>query len=366
MRERAKRKPKTTFLSGAICLASLAAACLPARAQSPDILTSNAANRQELLVEGAKKEGAVVFYSAMIVNQALRPLADAFMKKYPFIKMTYWRSDTEELVAKVNAEVRSNNQLVDVLEGTGVGELAIQMNLVQPYHTPMLEAYPKAYRDPKELWTPTRVSYFGTAYNTKLVPPDQVPRTYEDLLDPRWKGKLAWRIGTSSGTPLFIANLRIAWGEAKANDYFNRLAEQKVVNFGSGSARTLVDRVMAGEFPIGLNIFAHHPLISRAKGAPVNTALHDPVPATSASMVVAKNAKHPHASLLLVDFILSREGQQILAKAEYFPARPDTPPLDLVAPVVPKNAGVPENFITPEDLNKYTESSQAIWQEKFR
>ena len=345
-------------------LAALSA--IPVRAQSGDILLARDAARQERLIEGAKKEGAVVFYSAMIVNQALRPLADAFMKKYPFVKMTYWRSDTEEIVAKVNAEVRANNQLVDVIEGTGVGELAIQMNLVQPYFTPLLEDYPKAYRDPKELWTPTRVSYFGTAYNTKLVPADQVPKTYEDLLDPKWKGKMAWRIGTSSGTPLFLANLRIAWGEAKAMAYFDRLKEQKIINFGSGSARTLVDRVMAGEFPIGLNIFAHHPLISKAKGAPVNTVLHDPVPATSASMVVARNTKHPHAALLLVDFILSKEGQQILAKAEYYPARPDTPPLDISAPVVPKNAGVPENFITPEDLNKYTESSQAIWQEKFR
>ncbi len=354
------------LILGCAATALLAAAPVTARAQSADILTNRAADRQERLVEGAKKEGAVVFYSAMIVNQALRPLADAFMKKYPFVKMTYWRSDTEEIIAKVGAEVRSNNQLVDVIEGTGVGELAIQTNLVQPYFTPLIDDYPRTYRDPKELWTPTRVSYFGAAYNTKLVPPDQVPRTYEDLLHPRWKGKLAWRIGTSSGTPLFLANLRIAWGEDKANAYFDRLAGQKIINFGSGSARTLVDRVVAGEFPVALNIFAHHPLISKAKGAPVNAVLHDPVPATSASMVVAKGAKHPHASLLLVDFILSQEGQQILAKAEYFPARPDTPPLEISAPVVPKNAGVPENFITPEDLNKYTGSSQTIWQEKFR
>ena len=140
----------------------------------------------------------------------------------------------------------------------------------------------------------------------------------------------------------------------------------RIINFGSGSARTLVDRVIAGEFPIGLNVFAHHPLISKAKGAPVNTVLHDPVPSTSASMVIAKNAKRPHAALLLVDFILSKEGQEILAKAEYFPARPDTPPLEVSKPVVPAVAGVPENFITPEQLNKYVDSSQTIWQEKFR
>ena len=336
----------------------------PASAQ--EIARYRGSDRQEKIIEGAKLEGSVVFYSAMIVNQALRPLADAFMKKHPFVKMTYWRSDTEEIIAKVSAEVRANNLVVDVIEGTGVGELAIGTQLVQPYFTPMLEAYPKALHDPKELWTPTRLSYFGAAYNTKLVSAAEAPRSYEDLLAPKWKEKMAWRIGSATGTPLFIANLRLAWGENRSGAYFAKLAEQKIINFGAGSARTLVDRVIAGEFPIALNIFAHHPLISKAKGAPVNTALLDPVPATSATMVLAKGARHPYAAMLLVDFILSQEGQSILAKAQYFPARPDILPLDLVAPAAPAKAGVAENFITPEQLNQYTESSQNIWQERFR
>ncbi len=359
------RRTKAMALYALLACVALAGA-VATRAAAQEALLDQSQSRQEHLVEGAKKEGVVVFYSAMIVNQALRPLADAFMKKYPFLKMTYWRADTEEILARVSAEVRADNLVVDVIEGTGVGELAIKFNLVQPYVTPLLDAFPLIYRDPRQLWTPTRLSYFSTAYNTKLVPPDQVPKTYEDLLNPRWKGKMAWRIGTASGTPLFLTNLRTAWGEEKAGAYFAKLAEQKIINFGSGSARTLVDRVIAGEFPIALNIFAHHPLISKAKGAPVDSVLHDPTPSTSASMVVAKGVRHPHAAMLLVDFVLSQEGQAILAKAQYFPARPDTPPLDLVAPVVPKNAGVPENFITPEQYFQYTESSQAIWQETFR
>ncbi len=126
------------------------------------------------------------------------------------------------------------------------------------------------------MWTPTRLSYYSIAYNTRLVPADKVPKSYDDLLDPQWKGKIAWRIGSASGTPLFITNLRLAWGEEKARAYFEKLKEQKIVNFGAGSARTLVDRVIAGEYAIALNIFAHHPLISKAKGAPVNSQLLDP------------------------------------------------------------------------------------------
>ena len=193
-----------------------------------------------------------------------------------------------------------------------------------------------------------------------------MPKSYEDLLDPQWKGKLSWRIGSSSGTPLFLTNLRLAWGEQKARAYFEKLKDQKIVNFGAGSARTLVDRVIAGEYPIALNIFAHHPLISKAKGAPVNSKLLDPVASTAATMSVVKGLKHPYAAMLLVDYILSKEGQEILRSANYFPADPAVPPDPKLASVVPKIAGVPENFIGPDKLIKYTDSSEEIFRELFR
>jgi iron(III) transport system substrate-binding protein len=338
----------------------------PVKAQNSDILNYRGADRERRLLEGARKEGEVVFYSAMIVNQALRPMVDGFMKKYPGIKMTFWRGEAQEIVQKMMAEVRARNVVGDLAEGTGVGELAIEADLVQPYYSPVSTEYPDRYRDPRNLWTATRLSYFSGAYNTKTLTAAEAPKTYEELLDPKWKGKLAWRAGTASGTALFITNLRIAWGEEKAMAYFQKLRGQQVVNFLSGSARTLVDRVMAGEYPVAVNIFAHHPLISAAKGAPVAPVLMDPVPSSTSTMVIPKGVRHPHAALLLADFILSREGQAILAKAEYFPARPDVPPLPSLAPVVPQVAGVPENFIKPEDLQKYAESSEKIYQDIFR
>jgi iron(III) transport system substrate-binding protein len=338
-----------------------------ARAQTPvDFFKYGGPDRQEKLIEGARKEGQVAFYSAMIVNQALRPIAEKFGKKYPFIKMTYWRADSEDIAQKVSAEVRAGNVVGDVLEGTGVGEQAVQAGLLVPYTTPAIAAFPETYRDPTNMWTPTRISYYSIAYNTRLVPESKVPKTFEDLLDPQWKGKIAWRIGSASGTPLFITNLRLAWGEEKARAYFEKLKEQKIVNFGAGSARTLVDRVIAGEYAIALNIFAHHPLISKAKGAPVNSKLLDPVASTAATMGVVKGAKHPHAALLLIDYILSREGQEILLGADYFPADPSVPPAPVLAPLVPKLAGVPENFVGPDKLMKYTDSSEEIFRRLFR
>jgi iron(III) transport system substrate-binding protein len=352
-------------IMGGIAMAALVATQAVAQG-SGSILLYEGPDREQRLLEGARKEGQVVIYSAMIVNQALRPLVDSFNKKYVGVKASYWRGDSEDIAAKLAAESRAKNLGVDVVEGTGVGELVIEADLVQPFFTPQISNVPENLRDPRRLWAPTRLSYFSIAYNTRLVPPEKAPKTFEDLLDPQWKGKMSWRIGSSSGTTLFITNLRVAWGEDKAMDYFRKLADQKIVNFGSGSARTLVDRVIAGEYPIALNVFAHHPLISAAKGAPATSQLMDPVATTTATVAIPKGVRRPHAALLLIDYIISKEGQQILSSADYFPVRPDVDPKPELARVVPQKAGVPQNFVSPESLGRYGDSSEKIFQDLFR
>ncbi len=356
------------FPARTIILASLTTLmCIPlARALTPEeIVNYRGADREQVLIEGAKKEGQVVLYSALIVNQALRPLAAGFMKKYPFLKMTYYRANSEELLAKLSAETRANNVVADLFEGSGGGEIAVEAGFTQPFYSPALKDYPKIYLDPKGHLAPTRLSYFSIAYNTKQVSADKVPKTYQDLLDPQWQGKMAWPYA-HTGRYLFLINLRLAWGEEKAMAYFRKLAGQKIINFASGSARTLVDRVIAGEYPIAINIYAHHPLISAAKGAPVNAQLMDPVPSASGSLTVLKGAKHPHAAMLLTDFILSREGQEIMAKANYFPARPDVEVAPRLAGIVPKRAGYKENFVSPQKLKEQLESTDKILQQLFR
>jgi iron(III) transport system substrate-binding protein len=176
---------------------------------------------------------------------------------------------------------------------------------------------------------------------------------------------MAWPYA-NTGRYLFMINLRLAWGEEKAMAYFRKLSAQKIINFASGSARTLVDRVIAGDYPIAINIYAHHPLISAGKGAPVNAQLMDPVPSASGSLTVLKGAKHPHAAMLLSDFILSREGQEIMAKAEYFPAHPDVEVAPQLASIVPKRAGYKESFVSPQKLKEQLESTDKIIQQLFR
>jgi iron(III) transport system substrate-binding protein len=353
------------FLAGffTACLLSTAAS-----AQSLDagILTYKGPDRTEKLIEGAKREGELTYYSAMIVNQALRPLTAAFQKKYPFIKIAFWRADSEEIETKLSAEMRANNLVGDAIEGTGIGELAVRAGLAQPIWSPQLAGIPEKMRDPRALWAPTRMSYFSIAYNTRLVAAGTAPKTYADLLDEKWKGKMAWPLLSAIGAPLFVTNLRLAWGDDKALAYLRQLRRQNIVNFGAGNPRTLVDRVIAGEYAIALQIFAHHPLISAAKGAPVTSQLLPPVASSAGTFVIPKGSRHPHAAALLMDFLLSKEGQQILAAAEYLPVRPDVEPLAQIVPIVPSRAGVEENFISPEKLSEYTESSAKIVEELFR
>ncbi len=358
--------PVGLMLSLAAALA--VAYVLPAAAQSPDesILTYQGPDRTQRLIEGAKKEGELTYYSALIVNQALRPLTAAFHAKYPFIRITYWRADSEDIETKVAAEMRANNLVGDIIEGTGLAELAVRAGLAQPIWSPQLVGIPERLHDPDHLWVPTRMSYFGIAYNTKLVPPGTQPISYDDLLDPKWKGKMAWPLLSAIGSSLFVTNLRVAWGDDKAMAYLQRLRTQNIVNFGAGNPRTLVDRVIAGEYPIALQIFAHHPLISAAKGAPVGAQLLPPVASSAGTLLVPKDSRHPYAAALLMDFLLSKEGQQILASAEYLPVRTDVEPLATIAAIVPSRVGVEENFISPQKLNAYTESSAKIVEDLFR
>jgi len=191
-------------------------------------------------------------------------------------------------------------------------------------------------------------------------------KSYQDLLDEKWKGRMAWPLLSAIGASLFVTNLRLAWGDDRAMTYLQRLRTQNIVNFGAGNPRTLVDRVIAGEYAMALQVFAHHPLISAGKGAPVTARLLPPVASAPATLVIPKGSRHPHAAVLLMDFLLSQEGQQILAAAEYLPVRRDVEPLAQIAPIIPSRAGVAENFISPEQLNAYTESSAKIVEDLFR
>ena len=322
-------------------------------------------DRQQILEDGARKEGKVTIYSGMIVDQALRPMIDSFMVKYPFIKAEFWRADSNKIVQKLLAEARAKAITGDVGESTSLSEPMIKAGVVVPFKSPQLDVYPKDYIDPRNLWGATRLSYFGAAYNTKIVAPADAPKSYEDLLDPKWKNKIAWRDGSDTGSSLFVTNILMLMGEQKGETYLKQLATQNVVNF-TGSARTLVNRVIEGEYPLALNIFLHHPVISAQKGAPVAALPLEPVPSLNGTVLFIKGSKNPHAAMLLIDFMLSEEGQKTFEAADYLPAHPNVSTNPILQSIIPKKAGLKENFITPEKLFDLNDKSEELLKKYFK
>ena len=351
------------WAQSAAAAAALAAA--PAVAQGVNIATYKGADRQNLLIDGAKKEGKVVFYSGMIVDQALLPVSKGFKAKYPFVDLQFWRGTSRDIILKVITEAKAGRPEADVFESSGVAEPTMKQGVVQQYWSPELSALPAAYVDPNGWWSAYRVNYFGLAYNSSRVPTAQVPKTHDDLLDPKWKGRMAWHAESESGANLFIANVLLARGKDATANYLEKLSKQDIANF-HGSARALVDKVGEGEYDLGIEIFAHHPLISKAIGAPLDAQMLSPVSSTFGTMMLVKNAPHVHSAMLLIDYLQSKEGQEILRKADYLSARPDVEADAKLQKIIPERNGLKEQVFTPARLFETRDDANRLFSQYFK
>jgi iron(III) transport system substrate-binding protein len=330
-----------------------------------EILNYKGPDRQKVLEDGARKEGAVFIYSGMIVNQLLRPLAEAFEKKYPFIRTRYWRGDSNQVLVKVLSEMQANALEADIVEGSGIAVVA-GSKIVLPFYSPMFEALPSEDIAPDRTWAATRFRYIGLGYNTNYVSADEAPKNYDDLLNPRWNGKMAWHVGSdASGALVTISTLLATWGEQRTQAFLSKLAKQDIAPLAV-SNRQIVDQVILGEYWIGLGISAHHPIISAGRGAPSATVLLSPIPSLNDSIQVLKGTRHPHAAMLFVDFILSTEAQRMMQAAEYFPSNPNVDLSPSLKMIVPRNAGIPELLLTSERLEKLTPQSVQLYARYFR
>src|SRR5262245_33473506 len=259
-----------------VALAAVALSLWPTAAPAlttDEILNYTAPDRQQVLEEGARREGTVVIYSGMIVNQLLRPLTEAFEKKYPFIKTRYWRGDANQVVVKVLAEMQANALEADIMEGSGIPGSVGGAKFVLPFSSPLFAALPKEDIAPDRTWAATRLRYIGLGYNTTFVSSEAVPKNYDELLDPRWRGRMAWNAGSdASGALVTITTLLASWGEARTEAYLAKLARQEITPL-LVSNRQVVDQMILGEYWIGVGISAHHPIISAGQGAPSATVL---------------------------------------------------------------------------------------------
>lgn len=329
-----------------------------------EIANLSGPDRQKILIEGAKKEGKLTLYTSLIVNQAVRPIKKGFEKKYPFIALEYIRSNSSKLIQRLLTENRARANKADVVAGSTSAGLK-RAQLLQSFNSPEMAAYPKNYIQEERLWVNVRFSYNGIAYNKKLVSEKDAPKSWEDLLNPRWKGKMVWGKSLETGGPLLIAHLRKLWGEDRAAAYFDKMAGQKVTT-QAGSIRAILDLVVAGEYQIMVSAALHHVAISQKKGAKIGFSSPDPVIARPSHLQLIKAAPHPHAAMLFIDFLLSKEGQGILRKARYIPAHPKVDPLESMKRIVPRLNGLSERIYDPETVYVMRKKTMAIFKKLSR
>jgi iron(III) transport system substrate-binding protein len=299
------------------------------------------------LIDAAKKEGKVVWYTTLIVNQAIRPLKDAFEKKYPGIELQYTRADESPTAAKILAEAQAGRVQADIFDGISNMVPLKRAGVVTPFVPAAAPQIPADLKDPEGYWIAILQYVFSPGFNTTMVPKAQAPKTYADLLDPKWKGKMAWNPGSLAGAIGFVGNILMSEGEDRGMAYLRALSQQRIVNI-EASSRAILDQVIAGEYPIGLMMFNHHTVISAQKGAPSDWIVMEPLPVAFDAVGVLKDAPHPNAARLLVDFLASEEGQRVLQKADYLPAMPTVPAMK--TGLRPEDGGFKATFLKPDTI----------------
>ncbi len=289
----------------------------PAFAQQPnrvaEIATYQGADREQRLIEGAKREKELTFYSS-IPTEDIAVLVAAFDKKYG-VKVKVWRADSEGFLQRILNEARARRFEVDVMAGSSSAlEPLYRENLLQEVKSPYIadlipEAMPKHGQ-----WVPIYLNTFVQAYNTNIVKKESLPETYRDLLKPEWKGKL----GIEAEDFDWFAQVVMELGETHGLRLFRDIVATNGVSVRKG--HTLLNNlVAAGEVPLALTIYISAAEQAKRKGAPLDWFVIPPAVARPNAEGVARNAPHPHAAVLFFDFLIS-DAQSILASRQFVPA----------------------------------------------
>jgi len=275
------------------------------------------ADREKILIDGAKREGQFTLYTS---HTWFKTFIKEFERKYPFVRTSEWRNDSKAVIRKVFEEAKAGRALADVVETTADGMgLMKREGLFQEYFSPEARHYPNELKPRGKngfFYLPNRETYNSLAFNTTLIPPASAPRNLKELLDPRWKGKMAITNTTTSAR--WIGNLI----ESQGREFLDKLAVQDV-SVQDMAPAALINLVVSGEIPLSPTIFDANVTLAKQKGAPVEWRPLEPVVATVGSAALLAKAPNPHSALLFIDFLLSKEGQQLIMKGGLWSPRED-------------------------------------------
>lgn len=322
------------------------------------------ATPDDALVARAREEGSVTWYTGIVVNQLVRPVAAGFKQRYG-IDVRFTSVTEAETVLRMRSEASAGQNMADLFDSSGaVFPPLLGSGLVGQFHPSNAAVFSPDMKDKDGYYTAIYSIYLTTGYNTDLVSEDEAPKSYEDLLDPKWEGKMAWADTPAlSGPAGFIANVLSIMGDEKGMDYLKKLSRQRIVNI-AGNQRVVLDNVIAGQYPIGLMIYNHQTYISRAKGAPVKAARTEPFVGHLGAIFLARKAPHPNAAKLFIEYLCSQEGQMLVREAGYPPADLHVPPKE--PGISPITAGFKYRMLTPADAGEPLAKWVGIYNELFK
>ena len=307
------RRAFVAGLAGAPLAACGRSSSAPAAATNSAVFMMDGPDRETRLREGATREGLVSIYTSLNTQDST-PLTAAFERKHG-VKTELWRSASERVLQRGATEARAGRFNCDVFETNGPEMEALHRErLLDNFHSPHFADLPPEAFPSHRQWIADRFNFFTIAYNTNLVKPEEVPNSYEDLLHPRFVG----RIGLEAGDVDWFGAMVKYMGEEKGLHYFTALAGAKPQ---IRSGHTLIGQLVAsGEIPIAANIYNHNAERVAVQGAPIRWKALAPTFGRPNSIGLARRAPHPHAAVLFADFVLSREGQEILKRRNRVPA----------------------------------------------
>ncbi|MDB5729386.1 MAG: fbpA 3 [Noviherbaspirillum sp.] len=304
-----------------LMLASLSfQAFAPAAAQSraagrtvAEVALDDGPDRMQRLIAGAKKEGELVLYGSMTaIDQEV--FLEAFTKKYG-IKIKNWRSGSEGVLQKVVSEAKAGRFEADIVDNNVPEMEALHREkLLQPVKSPhhrdiMPAAIPKHGE-----WVGNSIDIFVQAYNTEKVKKEELPKTYRDLLAPKWKG----RLGIEGADHHWFAAVLDELGHDEGMKLFKEITSTNGISVRKGHT-LLANMVASGEVPLALTVYDFSPPAMKQKGAPIESFVIPPAIGQLRAIGLLKRSPNPHAAMLYYDYMLSEEGQQILANRSRVP-----------------------------------------------
>ncbi|MFC1817220.1 ABC transporter substrate-binding protein [Thermodesulfobacteriota bacterium] len=313
--------------------------------------TSNAASQgMKELIEGAKSEGELIFYASMNITQ-MTAVIDAYEKKYPFVKVKPFRTGGVRLLTRILAETRAKKLLADAIQTLEFNMHAFkERGILGHYPSTSDRFYPKDFKE-EGYWATAYLNPYVVCYNNKLVIREDIPKTYEDLLNPRWKGKMMMNAGKVD----WFAGMLQIMGKENGLQFMRELSKQNIVR--QSGHELVATLVAAGEAELDINIPVSPLLTMKKRGAPLDWVALGTVPGVMVGVGINSQALHPNAAKLYKEFMLSKEGQNVLRRFGRMSARSD-----MVRPKVYQGLQVvPVNPALAGSLDEYAKIEREIF-----